>query len=170
MIETSSFLNDSKSIFCVKNIEGKVLYQNAACTKLCGALTDSPEVCTKNCMTVYKRDSECPQREEGTSYFPSELVEESFYDIFFMNDGEFLTSILYPLENRYEADLKYFSQFEKLTGREMDILALKIKRVNNNDICDKLQIKRDTLKKYVTSIYQKLSPEASNKLRHEYRA
>ncbi len=72
-------------------------------------------------------------------------------------------NILYPLKDRLEVELKYFSQFEKLTRKETDIVSLILKKVVNREICEKLNIKKDTLKTHLKNIYKKLPTEAQKK-------
>jgi len=165
ILEIGNLVERSDFIICVKDSAGKVLFQNGACLKLCGEMYKEDSVCDKNCMLRYVRDIECPDREEGTQYFPCQLIDDNYYDIFFMNTGESLVSILYPLKSRLETDLKYFTQFKELTKKETEIVSLILKKVVNREICLKLEIKKDTLKSHLKNIYQKLPAEAQAKLK-----
>jgi hypothetical protein len=161
-----SLLEKSKLIYCFKNDAGKVLYQNKACIDLCGNMIVDTSPCNKFCMKKIIKNSEYRIRNDGIRHFPCQLNNEKYYDITIICDGSFLISILYPLEERHAADFKYFSGFEKLTPRETEILALIIRRFSNNDICAKLELKKNTLKKYLMNIYQKLPREAVMQLRN----
>ena len=169
MFDFARYLDNGKAVFCIKDIHGKVLYQNKVCIELCDVLVNDNKPCDKNCMKRYIRDEECPEREEGTSYFPCQLVEGRYYDIVFINDGQTLTSILTPLEERHEVDVEYFTKHGDLTPKEIEIMSLIIKKNTNKDICSKLNLKINTLKKHINNIYQKLPPAVATKLRNEYR-
>lgn len=169
MFDILGFLEDSKTIYCVKDFPGRVLYQNKICIELCGVRTSDSEPCDKNCMTKYAREKECPEREKGTRYLPFQLVEDRFFDIFFINDGQTLVSILVPLEDRHQVDVQYFTQDRNFTAKEIEIASLMVKRMTNKDICLKLNLKINTLKKHIKNIYQKLPLEVAFKLRTEYR-
>jgi hypothetical protein len=164
-MDIEKFIAGNNSVICVKDFAGKVLFQNTQCLQLCGDMVKEGKACDKNCMLLYMRDQECPERDEGTQYFPCQLIENQYYDVYFLNSGENLTSILYPLKNRLSVDMEYFTQFEKLTQKEKDIVSLVLRKAANKEICHQLNIKKDTLKSHLKSIYQKLPEEAQGKLK-----
>ncbi len=147
------FFDSGKLSVCVKDREGRVLYQNKACLGVCG--DSSATVCEKNCMCCYTPNPPVPEREEGTQYYPNEQIEGKFYDILFINDGAHLTTLLYPLEDRHEADMQHVSQHE-LTKREQEIIRLVIQGCRNGEIAEKLFISKATLKKHMNNIHKKL--------------
>lgn len=167
MFDIQEYIKNTSLIICVKNIEGGVLYQNDACLQLCGNMLESQDPCKKNCMTRYVYDKSCPKREEGTQFYPSQIVEGEYYDIVFINDQKSLVSLLYPLNHKYEIEIKYFSQFN-LTKREIDIVSLVVRNYVNKDITEKLNLKKGTLKTHLNNIYKKLPKDACAKLRSSY--
>ena len=165
--DVANFVKTNDSIVCVKDTLGHVLFQNLHCLELCGDMTQDSSPCEKNCMTRYVRDTEVPAREEGTQYFPSQQIENQFYDIFFINDKKFLTTILYPLNKRMTAELQYYTHFQ-LTAREQEIVGLILKKKTNKEISESLHISLGTLKTHLNNIYKKIPESACKKLRDNY--
>ena len=168
MLDIEKYVSDNNSIICVKETGGKVLYQNQACTDLCGDMISEGQPCEKNCMLRYTREADCPEREEGTQYFPCEEIENNFYDILFINDNKTLISILYTLKQRFAADLNYFTQYD-LTPKELQVVSQIIKRIPSKDICNTLNFSQGTLKTHINNIYKKLPEEAAKKFQKTYR-
>lgn len=155
----SGFLQSDEVVFCIKDASYRVLYQNEPCLKLCQK--QSGQICKKNCMSLYVRPKEDPtiDREKGTQYYPAQLIEGNLYDIFLLNDGKYLITIVYPLEDRHQADMEYYSKYD-LTRRETEILSLKLTGLSNKEISKKLFISLGTLKTHLNHIYQKIPPQA----------
>lgn len=149
----SKLFSSGKICVCVKDRNYNVLHQNKHCLALCG--DRSSNGCKTNCMLLYRRQREARDREEGTQYYPHQVIEGQYYDIVFINDGECLTTILYPLRHKHQADLKYFSKWG-LTGRETEIVSVIIKGHSNDQIARTLFISRGTLKNHLSNIYRKL--------------
>lgn len=147
------FFESGRLSVCVKDREGSVLYQNEACLAVCGDM--SAAVCEKGCMCCYTPNPDAPEREEGTQYYPNELIEGKYYDFLFINDGEHLTTLLYPLEDRHEADMQDASRYD-LTKREQEIIRLVIQGHTNAQIAKKLFISIATLKKHMNNIHKKV--------------
>lgn len=147
------FFQSGKLGVCVKDREGNVLHQNDACLSLCGNMSHC--LCERNCMLSYKFNPEAPDREEGTQYYPNQLIEDEYYDIFFINDGEHLTTFLYPLRDKHGADSRHISGYG-LTRREQEIIQLVIQGYTNTEIADELFISKGTLKKHLNNMHKKL--------------
>jgi DNA-binding CsgD family transcriptional regulator len=148
-----TLLKDGDLNVCLKDRNHRVLFQNKPCRKLCG--DKSSQICEENCMELYRQDPDSPDREEGTQYFPNKQVNDQYFDIILLNDGQYLISLLYPLKDKHQADLKYFSKWN-LTRREKEIVGLVIKGNTNDQITKQLFISRGTLKNHLNNIYKKL--------------
>ncbi|MDP6058041.1 MAG: LuxR C-terminal-related transcriptional regulator [Pirellulaceae bacterium] len=147
------FFELRKLCVCVKDQEKRVVYQNKACLNLCGDMSSLS--CDKNCMRCYHFNNEAPDREEGTQYYPNEFIEGEYYDILFVNDGENVTTFLYPLKGRQEADVRHISEYD-LTKREQEIIRMVIEGHTNTVIAKKLYVSKATVKKHLNNIYKKL--------------
>ncbi len=142
-------------LVCVKDRDKHVLYQNKACHELCGDMESESGACEKHCMPCYVSNEVAPDREEGTQYCPNEQIEGKFYDILFVNDGDNLTTFLYPLNGRQEADLRHVEQYN-LTKREQEIIKLVIEGNTNAEMAKKLFVSKATVKKHLNNIYKKI--------------
>ncbi|MBP88651.1 MAG: helix-turn-helix transcriptional regulator [Planctomycetaceae bacterium] len=111
--------------------------------------------CEKGCMLCYRCDVHDPSREEGTQYYPSQLIDGEYFDVLFLHDGENLTTLLYPLKRKQAADAKRMVDYD-LTKREQEIVRLIIAGHSNSDIASKLFVSKATVKKHVNNIYKKL--------------
>ena len=147
------FFESRKLCVCVKDTEKQVVYQNKACLECCGDMTS--QACEKSCMRCYHFNNSSPEREEGTQYFPNELIEGELYDVLFINDGENLTTFLYPVGSRQKADLKQIAEYD-LTKRELEVIRLVIEGNSNTNIAEKLFVSKATVKKHLNNIYKKL--------------
>ena len=149
------FFESRKLCVCVKDEEKRVLYQNEACLQLCGDMSARNCDKDKNCMRCYSFNDAAPAREEGTQYYPNELIEDEYYDVLFINDGENLTTLLYPLRRKQQADIRQAAEYD-LTKREQEVVRLVIEGHNNTAIAKKLFVSKATVKKHLNNIYKKL--------------
>jgi DNA-binding CsgD family transcriptional regulator len=149
----NDFFKSDKLCVCVKDASGTVLHQNQPCLKLCGDMTSSR--CEKGCMLRYVCNPEAPDREEGTQHFPNQLMEDEYFDIFFVNDRNCLTSVLYPLKDKHRANIQRLSGY-KLTNREEEIIRLVIRGSTNTQIAEAIFITKGTLKKHLNNIHKKV--------------
>lgn len=138
---------------CIKDRDARVLYQNRQCQTLCG--DQHAQTCDKSCMQLYRRYDAARGREEGTQYYPCQVIDGHYFDIVLLTDSDYLISFLCPLSDKHNADLAYFSQWN-LTRREMEVVSLVIKGMTNRDIAETLFISRGTLKNHLKNIYAKL--------------
>jgi ATP/maltotriose-dependent transcriptional regulator MalT len=92
---------------------------------------------------------------EWTQYFPSQQIEDEFYDVLFVHDGDTLTTLLYPLKDRQAAEVERIADYD-LTKREHEIVRLIITGHSNSAIAQKLSVCKATVKKHLNNIYKKL--------------
>ena len=143
---------DSRLAVCIKDVQKNVIYQNEASLEVCGS---QDGVCQKNCMLCYTENMLTPQKNEGTQCFKNQNFEGQYYDVFFIHDGKYITTLLYPLSGRYKADLKYFDSF-KLTKKEKEVVLFIIKGLTNLEISQEMKISIATLKTHLNNLYKKI--------------
>ncbi len=153
---TNRFFMQGELCVCIKDTRGRVLYQNVACRRLCGERI-SLNCAKRGCMLRYVFDAHTPECDEGTQYFPNQKLHGKDYDILFINDRRYLTTLLYPLANRYRTETLCLSAF-KLTTRERQVASLAMRGYSNARIARELRIAKGTLKKHLNNIYGKLPP------------
>jgi DNA-binding CsgD family transcriptional regulator len=147
------FLESRKLCVCIKDLETQVLYQNDACLTLCGEMRSRK--CAEGCMLWYSFNDDAPDREEGTQCYPNQVIECNYFDIIFINDGESLTTLLFPLDGKQQADARHMLEYD-LTKREQEVVRLVITGHSNTAIAKELFISKATVKKHLNNIYKKI--------------
>ncbi len=137
---------------CIKRIDKTVLFQNACSLSCCGNVVG--EVCEKGCLEFYVEGNN-KILNVGTQFFANQKMHGGVYDVLLINDGEFLTTVFYPHELEQNDILRILTEY-KLSPREMEVLALMIKGMTNDEIEKKLFIAKQTLKTHINKIYKKL--------------
>ncbi|WII71171.1 LuxR C-terminal-related transcriptional regulator [Bdellovibrio sp. 22V] len=151
------FLNLGKKIgLCVRGQDKRVLFQNENCVKTCGLMMG--EVCAKACNTLYTQVEECSAISEGMRLFKAVDVEGHKVDALIVNDGERITTLLYPLDEDQEKFKKQELYFQErgLTKSEIRIMQMVLQGMTNASIAEKLFISKATLKTHLNNIYKKL--------------
>ncbi|AHZ84695.1 helix-turn-helix transcriptional regulator [Bdellovibrio bacteriovorus] len=144
---------------CVKDQDKRVLYQNENSINTCGNMLG--EQCTKTCMTLYKKIEECSAISEGMKLFKATEIEGHKVDALIVNDGDKITTMLYPLdesEEKFQKQEVYFRE-KGLTKSEIRIMQMVLQGMTNANIAEKLFISKATLKTHLNNIYKKL-PES----------
>ncbi|WP_295905031.1 helix-turn-helix domain-containing protein [uncultured Bdellovibrio sp.] len=146
----------SKLGLCVKDLDKRVLYQNENCVKTCGLMTG--QVCGKTCMRLYHQIEECAAVSEGMKLFKATEIEGHKVDALIVNDGNSITTILYPLDEDQDKFKKQeiFFQERGLTKSEVRIMQMVMQGMTNAAIAEKLFISKATLKTHLNNIYKKL--------------
>ena len=137
---------------CIKTTDKKVTYQNEICIKTCGDMKG--QICDKGCMSSYLLTP-------GMSLIKSTEVDNSNVDAVVINDGNTLTTILYP-NTKSEEELKREKEnliSFGLSKSEIAIFLLVMSGKRNRDILQQLFISKSTLKTHLNNIYKKL-PES----------
>lgn len=134
---------------CIKNRNKEVVYQNKSCKNICGDKQN--QICKINCMAYYQNF----ERTKKTQYFSNSQIENKPYDILFIEDDDSLTTLLIPVSEQHQKDLRYLKKFD-LTRSEMDIALLVCQGKSNKEICSHLHISRSTLKTHLNHIYRKI--------------
>lgn len=144
---------------CVKDQEKRVLFQNENSISTCGNMTG--QVCDKTCMKLYKTIEECSAISEGMKLFKATDIEGHKVDALIVNDGDKITTMLYPLdesEEKFQKQEAYFRE-KGLTKSEIRIMQMVLQGMTNANIAEKLFISKATLKTHLNNIYKKL-PES----------
>ena len=141
---------------CIKSLDKTVLYQNETCRQTCGNRKN--QVCTDGCMANYKNCGAGAVFEEGIKVHKNIPSDKGLIDAVTINDGEFITSILYYKKPRVESELDFFKEFN-LSKTEMAILTLILEEKKNRDITKQLNISLSTLKTHLNNIYKKIPAE-----------
>ncbi len=155
--DNSPFLSLGKKLgLCVKDQERRVLFQNENAIKTCGNLQG--EVCEKACMNLYHQVEECSAVSEGLKLFKAVELDQHKVDALIVNDGERITTLLYPLDEDQEKFKKQEAFFKEkgLTKSELRIMQMVMQGMTNAAIAEKLYISKATLKTHLNNIYKKL--------------
>ena len=144
--------------FCVKDQEKRVLYQNENCIKTCGQMMGS--VCGKSCMQLYHQVAECSAINEGMKLFKGVDIDGHKVDALIVNDGDKISTLLYPLDADQEKFKKQEAFFKEkgLTKSELAIMQMVMQGMTNAAIAQQLFIAKATLKTHLNNIYKKLPP------------
>ncbi|MCM2322125.1 MAG: LuxR C-terminal-related transcriptional regulator [Oligoflexia bacterium] len=140
---------------CIKDIEGRVEYQNAKCLEACGERTGL--VCKDGCMELYSAKTGKKGGEARPILMPSRKIRDKHFDALFLRGKSHLTTILYPIEEQISESVKALDGFD-LTPREKEIAELLVRGLSNREIMAQLFISKPTLKTHVNRIYKKLGP------------
>lgn len=155
--DSRHFLNlGSKLGLCVKDQEKRVLFQNENSVNTCGAMVG--QVCMKTCMQLYHQVEECSALSEGMKLIKGTEVEGHKVDALIVNDGERITTFLYPLDDDQDKFKKQEAFFKEkgLTKSELKIMQMVTQGLTNAVIAEKLFISKATLKTHLNNIYKKL--------------
>lgn len=155
--QTKQFMSlGNKLGLCIKDQEKRVIFQNENSIKTCGLMTG--EICTKTCMRLYQQVEECAALSEGMKLMKSVDVEGHKVDALVVNDGERITTLLYPLDEDQEKFKKQEIFFKErgLTRSELRIMQMVMQGMTNAAIAEKLFISKATLKTHLNNIYKKL--------------
>lgn len=155
--ENKYFLNMGNKLgLCVKDQEKRVLFQNDNSVKTCGSAVG--EVCGKTCMQLYHQVEECSAVSEGMKLFKAVEVDGHKVDALIVNDGERITTLLYPLDADQEKFKKQEAFFKEkgLTKSELRIMQMVMQGMTNAAIAEQLFISKATLKTHLNNIYKKL--------------
>lgn len=141
---------------CVKDQEKRVLYQNDTSVKTCGSVVG--EICKKACMELYHQVEECSAVSEGMKLIKATQVEGRKVDALIVNDGERITTLLYPLDEDQEKFKKQEAFFRErgLTKSELRIMQMVMQGMTNAAIAEQLFISKATLKTHLNNVYKKL--------------
>nr|BFD59776.1 hypothetical protein CKG001_18830 [Bdellovibrio sp. CKG001]BFD63193.1 hypothetical protein BdHM001_18740 [Bdellovibrio sp. HM001]BFD67045.1 hypothetical protein HAGR004_20670 [Bdellovibrio sp. HAGR004] len=141
---------------CVKDQEKRVLFQNDNSIRTCGNMMG--QQCSKTCMTLYRTIEECSAISEGMKLFKATEIEGHKVDALIVNDGDKITTMLYPLDESEEKFQKQEAYFRErgLTKSEIRIMQMVLQGMTNAAISEKLFISKATLKTHLNNIYKKL--------------
>jgi DNA-binding CsgD family transcriptional regulator len=116
------------------------------------------EVCQKACMELYHQVEECSAVSEGMKLFKATQVEGHKVDALIVNDGDKITTLLYPLDEDGEKFKKQEAFFREkgLTKSELKIMQMVMQGMTNAAIAEQLFISKATLKTHLNNIYKKL--------------
>ncbi len=151
--EAEQVFENGRVCVCIKDADHRVVEQNESCKKLCGDLTGA--VCDKNCMCYYRLNKEHPERSEGMQFYGNKTIEGEQYDICLVNDGERLTTLLYPLESKTQAAADALKEYH-LTAREQQIALLIVQGRTNAEIAAELFINKSTVKSHINNMNRKI--------------
>lgn len=144
---------DEKLGICIKELDKTVIFQNEVCHKLCE--TQVGEKCIEGCMESFANSGQEGLFNEGVKKVGLVKLSHSSAEAVVINDGENLTSILYPGDQKYERQMDFFKK-HGLTKSEMGIMSLVVQGHSNIRIAEKLLISKATLRTHLNNIYKKL--------------
>lgn len=144
---------------CIKDQNRVVMSQNQKCLDTCGLKVG--QVCQTVCAELCKNILDSAPVADGMKLFKSIDIDGKKLDALILNDGDSITTLLYPLDDTPEKTKKqeeYFSE-RGLTKSEIRIMSMVMKGMTNTAIAEELFISKSTLKTHLNNIYKKL-PEA----------
>ncbi len=147
IIQTNSTIG-----FCLKNLDGEVLYQNTSCQKICGDMQGS--CCINNCMELYKK-SDKHLNQSGVQYFKGEKFNNIPCDVVLVNDGKFLITLIVKLDTKLSDYKKFFEQY-KLSMREIEVLELLLLGKTNHDMAQELFLSVPTVRTHISHLREKV--------------
>lgn len=144
---------------CIKDQNRVVLSQNKKCLETCG--NKAGQVCETVCASLCQNILESAPVADGMKLFKSIDIDGKKLDALILNDGEKITTLLYPLDDTPEKLRKQEEYFAErgLTKSEIRIMTMVMKGMTNSAIAEELFISKSTLKTHLNNIYKKL-PEA----------
>lgn len=145
-------MDELKIATCIKNQNKEVLFQDNLSIRLCGNLVG--QVCDKGCMKAYA----CIP---GMTLIKNSTVEENIVDAVVINNGQTLTTLVYPHDETYfnvETEKENLIELG-LTKSEVNIFLMVMQGKNNFQIAKELFISKTTLKTHLNNIYKKLPSE-----------
>jgi DNA-binding CsgD family transcriptional regulator len=155
MKEKPDLANIDGLVYCLKDEQTKVLYQNEACVKLCSDLEGQP--CSKGCMGYFSKETATNKDRNGFHFFEKRNIEGKNFDIAILKKPGVIASYLHPSQDNSE-NSKALIEKENLTKREREILSLKLEHgLTIKEICEKLFISRATLKTHINNINKKIA-------------
>lgn len=149
-------MEDFKKLgICIKNQVKTVISQNEICKQCCGDMLG--KVCDFGCMKDYQTNQ--PRSfSDGMTLMKNAENNLGKSDMVVINDGETITTIIYPKLNQAEninLDLKELENCN-LTKSENYILELILSGKRNKEISKILFISEATLKTHLNNIYKKI--------------
>lgn len=149
-------MEDFKKLgICIKNQDKTVISQNEICKQCCGDMLG--KVCDFGCMKDYQTNQ--PRSfSDGMTLMKNAENNLGKSDTVVINDGDTITTIIYPKVNQAEnihLDLKEIESCN-LTKSENYILELILSGKRNKEICKILFISEATLKTHLNNIYKKI--------------
>ena len=147
---------DKKIGICVKDASRTILNQNDLSQTVCGPMMG--EVCSKGCMRFYQQLDECASLAQGMVQYKNTDIESTKVDAVVVNDGEFITTFFYPLQEDALSAQKREEYFREkgLTKSEMRVIELILQGRTNAQIAEQLYISKATLKTHINNVYKKL--------------
>ena len=146
---------------CTKSKDGHVIQKNQSCNAFCKNGTGKK--CENGCMELYQFNLKAEALQEGISLYKNSEINGHSLDVAVIFDGTHLTSMLYPLERKYEKEMEAIESYH-LSRREKQVVELLIRGKSNAQIAKQLLISTVTLKTHLNNIYKKLPKSFRNRL------
>jgi len=134
---------------CVKTSEKEVLFQDEICKENCGDMEG--QICTKGCMTSYAPI-------QGMTLIKDSAVDGHVVDAVVINNGEKLTTIIYPKHKDEQQTEKTRAMLVShgLSKSEVNVFLMVMEGKTNSQIAKELFVSKSTLKTHLNNIYKKL--------------
>ena len=157
-----NLLKGENIVVCVKDLNGAIVDQNEACSRLCGNHTGSP--CKLGCMEFQTGQASLSEKAKRFQVLNGRSIHGKFFDVLYINSKEHHTTVLYPVETT-DSDIDTLAEAHELTPRELEIGRLIQRGFTNREIMKKLFISKATLKTHINRIYRKLGVQKNAKSR-----
>lgn len=152
-----SLLLESGIIYCIRDSENNITYQNRNSKKKCSHLGHL--LCQNRCLPHIKASSKINEVEFGPHYLKHKFIEGIEYDIILFKSFTKTLILLFPLKDQL-INLKNKWSKKGITPREIEILTLKFYNKKNLDIAKTLFISKSTVKTHINNIFKKIGNQS----------
>lgn len=146
--------SDPKSIFCIRNNNGEVIFQNANSIENC--CKDATLQCHLRCLPYIESSFKFKEIKSGLHLFKNKIIEKKEYDILVFKGDINTLILLYPIKDQID-DIKMRWKKSGLSPREIEVLTEKFLGAKNSEIAKKLYISKSTVKTHINNIFKKFN-------------
>lgn len=146
---------------CLKDEDGKVIYQNEKCLSVCGSKVG--KVCNEGCMARYLTSVKGTPFDLGSFFLKNVDAFGLKTDCLLVNDGKTILTVFHESAPELKKQVKFLEKFA-LTKSEVEIAEQVLRGFENKKIAKNLCISEATLRTHLNNIYRKLPKDVREQL------